>query len=735
MSGTEKPRQRTIARLTASISKAYAYATTGTSAGAQPGPEGLSDRPTVTEQELRQMGVIKHFPNENAEETRRAHFEYLEDKKKEFTNLLLRLKTEKDGLEADEAELVHRQWWAARQKETLTRDFENFLNEERMAMHAQVKKKPQEVEAERDGGEPNLQAQIELLDEAKRKVLVSLREVEDEEIGNLDEGEELRTKREELTRRTKETEQKLTSVEQTLLQVSRAIKEQEAAQSVSKEPLGVQPVEHDSSTRKRTAPEACEESQPKKANVWHGLEEEETEDDEEEEHVHQREKPAREKQAVITNEQKSSNISQKPNCPVQAEEGIRERDGNASEPRAAAGPATHQSSTSTSSATRDDREPFPSGTRISLDELEQAIANMDFQRDDENKIRASCPYCDREELCGRPKTIFMHLITHLHIEHRAYHCSQDGCNQTSVEVTHMRKHFESRHKELTWNDENAKQCEVAPNLERLNAIKRLLTERTGRFREKLSFDELEERVKTSTLKRCADGIYTLKCSVCHDAMTRKVKCGRAALVDQHLRAHLAPDCVLFTCPARGCKHATARLPDLKDHFLLVHKELKWTAEVEEKSAVTENVKRLEAVVQIVLAANPVPIGLSLDDLEAQAGNCTYTRNAKGFLSLKCSVCNEQISVTQSGNIRQHLVSHLHQSSLPLRCLEDGCQHMSYRVEALRKHMPSVHGGKELTKSMEKDCEVLDNKKQLDAIVADLYARRPPKPSSCSNRHC
>ncbi|KAH7723486.1 hypothetical protein AAVH_08965 [Aphelenchoides avenae] len=254
MSGIEKPRQRTIARLTASIRKAYAYATTGTSAGAQPGPEGLNDRPTVTEQELRQMGAIKHFPNENVEETRRAHFEYLEDKKKEFTNLLLRLKTEKHGLEADEAELVHRQWWAARQKETLTRDFENLLREERMAMHAQVKKKPQEVEAEREGGEPNLQAQVEHLDEAKRKVLVSLREVEDEEIGNLDEGEQLKTKREELTRHTQETEQKLAGVEQALLRVSRAMKEQEAAP----------PVEHDRSTRKRTAPEACEESQPTK---------------------------------------------------------------------------------------------------------------------------------------------------------------------------------------------------------------------------------------------------------------------------------------------------------------------------------------------------------------------------------------------------------------------------------------------------------------------------------------
>ncbi|KAH7723488.1 hypothetical protein AAVH_08967 [Aphelenchoides avenae] len=434
------------------------------------------------------MGAIKHFPNENVEETRRVHFEYLEDKKKEFTNLLRRFKTEKDGLEADEAELVHRQWWAARQKETLTRDFENILEEERTAMHGQVKKNPQELEAEREGGEPNLQAQIELLDEAKRKVLVSLREVEDEEIGNLHEGEELRTKREELTRHTQETQQKLAGVEQALLRVSRAMKEQEATQSVRKEQLAAPPVEHDTSTRKRTAPQACEESQPTKAKTLHGLEEEEPEDEEEEEHVCL---PVRENKAAVTNLQgpvrKSTNIALNTDGSSRAEEVSREKEVNASEPRAAEGPAMQQRSTS---------------ALISMDQLEEAIANMEFPRDDENKICVTCPYCKaRKDVCGFPADIFKHFAAHLRSEDRPYLCSQDECHYTSVKVEKMRRHFEGRHKELTWTDEIAKACEVGPNGERLNAIKQVLAERTRLCAEKLSFEELEERANSSTLER------------------------------------------------------------------------------------------------------------------------------------------------------------------------------------------------------------------------------------------
>ncbi|KAH7695977.1 hypothetical protein AAVH_36958 [Aphelenchoides avenae] len=65
----------------------------------------------------------------------------------------------------------------------------------------------------------------------------------------------------------------------------------------------------------------------------------------------------------------------------------------------------------------------------------------------------------------------------------------------------MRAHFEGRHKEQTWNDKMAKDCEVAPNVERLNAIKRLVKERSGCVAEKLSFEELKEQAKTSTLER------------------------------------------------------------------------------------------------------------------------------------------------------------------------------------------------------------------------------------------
>ena len=54
-----------------------------------------------------------------------------------------RLKQEKDMLNVDEAELTNGQSWAAEQKEALSRDFENIQKEEREAMHAQVKKKPQ----------------------------------------------------------------------------------------------------------------------------------------------------------------------------------------------------------------------------------------------------------------------------------------------------------------------------------------------------------------------------------------------------------------------------------------------------------------------------------------------------------------------------------------------------------------------------------------------------------------
>ena len=92
---------------------------------------------------------------------------------------------------------------------------------------------------------------------------MSLQEVEDEEMGNVDEEEQLRTKREELTRRTKETEEKLAGVEETLLRVSQAMKEQEAAQSVRKEQLTALPAEQGGSPRKRTATQACEEIQPK----------------------------------------------------------------------------------------------------------------------------------------------------------------------------------------------------------------------------------------------------------------------------------------------------------------------------------------------------------------------------------------------------------------------------------------------------------------------------------------
>ncbi|KAH7701108.1 hypothetical protein AAVH_31762 [Aphelenchoides avenae] len=407
-------------------------------------------------------------------------------------------------------------------------------------------------------------------------------------------------------------------------------------------------------------------------------------------------------------------ISPKLNGPVQAEEVGREKEVNAREPPAATAQATQQSSSSTSSATRRERQPPSADTRISLDELEEAVANMEFQSVEGSKIRVACPYCAGKEVCGSPINICVHLATHLRTEDRPYHCSQDECHKTSIQLSDMRMHFEGPHKQLTWNDEMAKQCEVAPNTERLNAIKRLVEERTGRIK-KLCFEELEEQAKTSTLER-----DLFRCSIC--ALTMKYNCGRPQLVGQHLSAHLGRHCLPFACPARGCKHATARLSRLKEHFQTAHKELEWTGEVEKESVVTENVKRMEAIVRGVLAERK----LSLDDLEARAANCTFTRDAEGILRMKCSVCTEQIKADKRSSIRYHLLSHLRHSCLPLSCSEDGCWYMTGRLQNLRVHLRISHEGKELTTKMEKDCEMNNNKKQLNAIVTSICARRPRK---------
>ncbi|KAH7662519.1 zinc finger protein ZXDC, partial [Aphelenchoides avenae] len=223
--------------------------------------------------------------------------------------------------------------------------------------------------------------------------------------------------------------------------------------------------------------------------------------------------------------------------------------------------------------------------------------------DEENKIRVACPYCEDKEFRGWAQNICTHFVGHLRIEDRPYRCSQNGCYQTSTQVSDMRAHFKSQHKKQTWNDEMAKLSEVGPNKERLNAIKRLVEESTGRFKEK-TFEELEEQAKT----------------------------------------------------------------------------------------------------------------------------CTLERDAEGILRMKCSVCTEQIKAYKRSCIRYHLMSHLGHSSLPLRCSEDECPYTASRLEHLRLHLRISHDEKELTKEMEKNCELIDNKKRLDAIVAAIYARRPRKDS-------
>ncbi|KAH7696387.1 hypothetical protein AAVH_36541 [Aphelenchoides avenae] len=498
--------------------------------------------------------------------------------------------------------------------------------------------------------------------------------------------------------------------------------EQESAQSTRREQLAAPPAEHDGSTRKRTATQASEKSQSKKANIPYGLEEEEPED-EDEEHVPRRVEPGREKKAETTNKrdsaQKSVRILPNMNGPVQAEEVGREKEVNAREPPDATAHTTQQSITSTSSATRRYRQPTSGGRRISLDELEEAVANMEFRRDEENKIRVACPYCDGKEFRGWVRNICTHFVTHLRIEDRPYLCPQDDCEQTSIQLSDFRTHFEGRHKELTWNDEIAKECEVAPNRARLNEIKRIIEELTRQ--EKLSFEELENQAKGSTLERELEGRFVFHCSVCELAV--KVTGGRSVRVGQHLSTHLANECLPFACPTRDCKHATTRLSHIKEHFQSVHKELEWTVEVEKESAVTEHAKRLDAIVHRVLARNPAVRGLSLDDLRARQGSCTFTRDAEGTVRMKCSLCSEQIKADKRSSIR-HLMSHLRHSCLPLRCTENECQYTTSRIDRMRIHFRITHEGKELTKKMEKDCEVIDNKKQLDAIVASIFVRRP-----------
>ncbi|KAH7723536.1 hypothetical protein AAVH_09015 [Aphelenchoides avenae] len=123
--------------------------------------------------------------------------------------------------------------------------------------------------------------------------------------------------------------------------------------------------------------------------------------------------------------------------------------------------------------------------------------------------------------------------------------------------------------------------------------------------------------------------------------------------------------------------------------------------------------------------------LTLDELEAQAEQCTFTRNAFDVLRMKCSVCTERIVVSHSQHIEYHLVCHLWQCCLPLRCPEDGCEHMTGRLGSLRHHVHSRHGSRQLTENEVKDCEVPVNKKQMDKIVASVFDRRPPLASSLS----
>ncbi|KAH7723545.1 hypothetical protein AAVH_09024 [Aphelenchoides avenae] len=464
-----------------------------------------------------------------------------------LTERLEALNDEEYGMHCEEEELANSQRYIVRQKRTLLQDLRDISQEERAAASAHASKGPQELEEERDAGEPSLKARFELFFDAKRKILDRLEDAQDEEITRMDEAKELKARREDIGRRKASAQELLIRLEHVVMghdyaqfeckTTNRTEKSAEADESTAGPMPVIAPLASDEISRERkSAPTPPEGPPPERAKL-----------DEE-----------------LTLSSQLYPIAHEEEVPF---------NGLDAEQESAVRTAVRVRTSGSARTHGDDGLPLP-GTPISMDQLERAVADRNFRRND----------C--KEVSGSVADICSHFEVHLRTRDRSFHCSQGGCQQTAAYAWNMHLHFQRCHKKVAWNDEIKNACTVRTNSERLDGIRRLIRLRAGACSAKLSFDLLEEVAKNSTL-------------------TSNFKA--------------------------------------------------------KKSAVNEHVKRLEAIVQSVLAANPDESRLSLDELEARAENCTITR----------------------------------------------------------------HGGKELTKNLEKDCELLDNKKHLDAIVTSIYARRPP----------